>query len=69
MSTAHPHNPLSVEHFHAVDTATCKQTMAESRIEYSIEMGDLMLHHGTRHGAPIVIAQHHNQNADELSGI
>lgn len=64
-----PHDPLTVEHFHAVDADTCKQTMAESQLEYSIDMGGFTLHHGTRYGAPIIIAQHHNQQADELSGI
>jgi hypothetical protein len=69
MSTTRPYNPLTAEHFHAVDAATCKQTMAESHLEYSIDMGGFTLHHGTRNGAPIVIAEHHNQKADELSGI
>lgn len=62
-------SPLSAEHFHAVDAATCKQTMAESHLEYSIEMGAFTLHHGTRFSAPIIIAEHHDQKADELSGI
>jgi hypothetical protein len=62
-------NPLTVENFHAVDADTLKQTMAESLLEYSIDMGGFALHHGTRHGAPIVIAEHHNQQADELSGV
>jgi hypothetical protein len=60
---------LSIEHFHAVDAATCKQTIAESQLEYSIDMGIFTVHHGTRCGSPIVIAEHHNQKADELSGI
>lgn len=61
--------PLTSEHFHAVDAATCKQTMAESELEYSIEMGAFTVHHGTRYGTPIIIVQHHNQKADALSGI
>jgi hypothetical protein len=69
MNAQRPHNPLSVEHFHAVDAATCKQTMAESHLEYSIDMGGFTLHHGTRFSAPIIIAEHHSQKADELSGI
>ena len=69
MSAKPMQNPLTAENFHAVDAAACKQTMAESRLEYSIDMGGFTLHHGTRHGAPIIIAQHHNQKADELSGI
>jgi hypothetical protein len=69
MSTKRPHNPLTVEHFHAVDIATVKQTMAESQLEYSIDMGAFTVHHGTRHGAAIIIAKHHNQKTDELSGV
>lgn len=69
MSTKRQHNPLSAEHFHAVDADTYKRTMAESQLEYSIEMGAFTVHHGTRFGAPIIIAEHHNQQADELSGI
>jgi hypothetical protein len=69
MSTKRQHNPLTVEHFHAVDAATCKLTIAESQLEYSIDMGGFTLHHGTRHSAPIIIAEHHKQQADELSGI
>lgn len=69
MNTKRPHNQLSIEHFHAVDANTCKQTMAESQLEYSIDMGGFTVHHGTRHGTPIIISEHHNQEADELSGI
>lgn len=69
MSTKRPHSPLTVENFHAVDADTCKQTLAESHIEYSIEMGAFTIHHGIRHGAPIIVSEHHNQKADELSGI
>ncbi|WP_426174236.1 hypothetical protein [Massilia sp. TWR1-2-2] len=69
INTKRPHSPLSVEHFHAVDLATVTQTMTESQLEYSIDMGGFTVHHGTRHGVPIIIAEHHNQKADELSGI
>jgi hypothetical protein len=69
MSTNRPHNPLTVENFHSVNADTIKETMAESQLEYSIEMGAFTVHHGTRHGSPIIIAEHHNQKADELSGI
>ena len=61
--------PLRAEHFHAVDTETARQTIAESRLDYSIDMGRFTIHHGTRYGAPIVIAEHNNQQADELSGV
>ena len=57
------------EDFYAVDRRTVKQTMAESVLEYSIDMGAFTVHHGKRNGRPIVIAEHHDQKADELSGI
>jgi len=70
MSTKPTRHPFTVEHFHAVDVATCKQTLAESVIKYSIEMGSgFTVHHGTRDGAPIIIAEHHDQKGDELSAI
>lgn len=69
MSIKRQYNPLTVEHFHPVGKETCQETMAESEIEYSIDMGSFTLHHGTRYGAPIVIAEHHDQQANELSGI
>jgi len=45
------------------------QTLAESEIEYSTNMGFFTIHHGMRYGAPIVIAEHHNQRIDQLSGV
>lgn len=66
----HAYSPLSAEHFHPVDAATCKQTMAESDLDYSIQMGDTFsIHHGTRYGSPIVIVEHHDQQAPGLSGV
>lgn len=61
--------PLTAEHFHAVNAELCQQIIAESQLEYSVDMGAFSIHCGTRWGAPIVIAEHHNQKADELSGI
>jgi hypothetical protein len=69
MSTKHMSNAVASEHFYAVDTTICKQTMAESKLEYSIDMGAFTVHHGTRSGVPIIIAEHHDQKADELSAI
>lgn len=69
MSINLPPSPLSAEHFHAVDVATLRQTMAESQIEYSIDMKGLTIHHGTRSGAPIVIVENHSQVVDALHGI
>jgi hypothetical protein len=57
------------EHFHAVDTETVRQTIAESRIEYSIDMGKFTVYHGTRFSAPIVIVEHHDQQTNQLSAI
>lgn len=68
-STKLTDSPLTAEHFHAVDTSTCKRTIEESKIEYSIDMGSFVVHHGTREGAPIVIAEHKEQQPDELSGV
>lgn len=69
MSTKFECNPLTAEHFHAVDAEPCKQTIAESQIDYVIDMGGFVVHHGTRDGAPIVIAEHRDQQIDELSGV
>ncbi len=69
MSAKYVHNPLTAENFYAVEAAVCKQTIAESQLEYSIYMGAVTVHHGTRYGSPIVIVEHHDQQADELSGI
>ncbi|MHA4870069.1 hypothetical protein ACXZ1M_20475 [Duganella sp. PWIR1] len=65
----HTHSLLSAQHFHAVDTATLRQTLAESQLEYSIDMGGFTVHHGTRYGAPIVIAENHGDVADALHGV
>lgn len=60
---------LTAEHFHAVDAETVQQTITESQLEYSIDMGAFTVHHGKRDGNPIIIVEHHDQQADELSGI
>jgi len=64
-----PHSLLTIEHFHAVDAAICKQTMAESAINYSIDMGGFTVHYGTRAGAQIVVVEHHDQQPDQLSAV
>lgn len=69
MITKHVDSMLTVMNFHAVDLATVMQTLAESEIQYSIDMGCFTVHHGIRFGAPIVIAEHHSQKPDELSGV
>lgn len=60
---------LAAEHFYAIDAETTRQTIAESRINYSTDMGRFTIHHGERYGLPIVIVEHHDQQPDELSGI
>ena len=60
---------LSMEHFHAVDAETCAQTIAESRIECAIDMGEFVIHSGTRYGSPVVIVEHKKQQADQLSAV
>jgi hypothetical protein len=69
MSATQKYSPLTAEHFHAVDAETVRQAIAESDLEYSIDMGKCTIHHGTRYGAPIVIVEHRDQQPDELSGI
>lgn len=71
MSAKPKRGTLSIEHFHAVDAETVCQTIAESDLDHdsTIDMGGFTIHHGTRGGAPIVIVEHHDQQADELSGI
>lgn len=63
------HNLLSPTHFHAVDAATCEQTIKESDLDFSICMGRFTIHQGHRYGVPIVIAEHHDQKTDELSAV
>lgn len=69
MSTKPKHNLLSAEHFHAVGAEITQQTIEESQIEYSVDMGGFTIHYATRNGAPIVIVEQHNQKANQLSGI
>jgi len=69
MNTKRQHSPLSIDHLHCVDKATCKQTLAESVLEYSIDCGAFTVHHGVRENAPIIVIEHHNQQPDQLSAI
>jgi len=39
--------------FYAVKFETFAETLAESHITYSIDMGAVTIHHGTRYGDPI----------------
>lgn len=60
---------MSADSFYAVTAEILRQTIEESKIEYSIDMGDFIVHHGTRDRSPIVIAEHKNQKDDQLSGV
>ena len=60
---------LAPLNFHAVDAATCSQTIKESDLEFSIDMGRFTIHVGHRSCSTIVIVEQHDQQADELSGI
>jgi hypothetical protein len=69
MSTKRCVFALTAENFYAVSAATVKQTIAESVITYSIDMGSFTVFHGSRDGQPIIIAEHHDQKPDELSAV
>lgn len=60
---------MNASHFHAVSAEVVRQTVSESELTYSIDMGAFTIHHGHRDGTPIIIAEHHDQQASELSGI
>lgn len=49
-------NLMHSETFHAVNFDTFCQTMEESDMTFSIDMGGgVVIHHGTRYGAPICL--------------
>jgi hypothetical protein len=54
---SNPLYPLVIAHFYAVTAEVCKQTIGESKIEHSVSMGPVTIHHGHREGAPIVIVE------------
>jgi hypothetical protein len=43
----------AVSGFYAVDLGTFCDTMEESIISFTQDMGGVVIHHGTRNGAPI----------------
>lgn len=63
------HSLLAAEYFYAVDIATSQQTLAESVITYSIDMGGFTVHHGTRDGAQIVVVEHNDRRPEQLSAV
>lgn len=47
-------NLMHLETFYATNFEAFSQTMGESNISFSIDMGGgVVIHHGTRYGAPI----------------
>lgn len=63
-----PQYPMTPDAFYCVDAETTKQTIAESKITHSIDLGrSFTIHHGTRDGLPIVIFQCEGQKLSELS--
>ena len=69
MSTNISCGAMAAKNFYAVSIETLHRTIEESEIDYSIDMGSFIVHHGTRDNTPIVIAEHKNQQANELSGV
>jgi hypothetical protein len=65
-----PLHPLAFEAFHCTNADTLKQTVAESLITHSIDLGrGFSVLHGTRDGLPIVIVGCQDQSPDELSAV
>lgn len=65
-----PLHPMAMEAFSCVNAETMQQTISESNLTYSIDLGrGFTVHHGTRDGAPIVIVECEGQKPDELSCI
>lgn len=57
MTGAHSLYPLAAMHLHVVDSAALVQTLQESQISCSWEVGRLLVHHGMRDELPIVIVE------------
>jgi hypothetical protein len=60
---------MLIDNFYPVGLDVVRQTISESKLANPIDMGSFTVYHGTRFGAPIVIAEHRDQKAGELSGI
>lgn len=58
----------AVEHLYCTDAEATRQTISESKLTSSIELGrGFTVHHGTRDRLPIVIVECEDQKGDELS--
>ena len=62
-----PLYPLVSEYGYCVSKEQLQQTLAESTITYSLDMGRMTVHYGDRFDLPIVVVEQHDQQADELS--
>ena len=63
-------HPLALDAFHCVNAETVQQTIAESKITHSIDLGrGFVIHHGTRDGLPVIVVECENQTPTELSAI
>ncbi|UUZ64272.1 hypothetical protein LP417_03520 [Polaromonas sp. P1-6] len=63
-----PLHPMVMEHLYCTDAEATQQTISESDLTYSIDLGrGFTVHHGTRDGLPIVVVECQDQKADELS--
>ena len=63
-------HPMAMEYFYSPNAEVTQQTISESNLTYSIDLGrGFTIHHGTRDGASIIIVECVDQKPDELSGI
>jgi hypothetical protein len=63
------HCLMAFKHFYCVGKDVTRQTLQESKIDHSIDMGLFSIHHGSRYGSPIVIVERHQQGPGELSAV
>lgn len=63
-----PLHPMTPEYLYCTDAKASQQTIAESKLTFSISLGrGFTIHHGTRDGLPIVIFECEKQTPSELS--
>ena len=66
--SATPMRLVKPEHLYCTDADATQQTIAESKLTSSIDLGrGFRVHHGTRDGLPIVVIECQDQKPDELS--
>lgn len=63
-----PLHPMTPEYLYCTDAKATQQTIAESKLTFSISLGrGFAIHHGTRDGLPIVIFECEKQTPSDLS--